>query len=44
MDGLSGDVFLNPSEEVVTEYRAKAEAFAAQQAKWEQLKDSKNLH
>ena len=41
VDGLSGDVFLNPSEEVVVEYRAKAEAFAAQQAEWEKLKDSK---
>ena len=35
VDGLSGDVFLNPSEEVVAEYRAKAEAFALQQAEWE---------
>lgn len=42
VDGLSGDVFLNPSEEVVVEYRAKAEAFAAQQAEWEKLKDSKS--
>ena len=41
VDGLSGDVFLNPSEEVIAEYRAKAEAFAAQQAEWEKLKDSK---
>ena len=41
VDGLSGDVFLNPSEEVVAEYRAKAEAFADQQAEWEKLKDSK---
>ena len=41
VDGLSGDVFLNPSEEVVAEYRAKAEAFALQQAEWEKLKDSK---
>ena len=41
VDGLSGDVFLNPSEEVVAEYCAKAEAFAAQQAEWEKLKDSK---
>ena len=40
IDGLSGDVFLNPSEEVVSEYRAKAEAFAAQQAEWEKLKDA----
>jgi len=40
VDGLSGDVFLNPSEEVVAEYRAKAEAFAAQQAEWEKLKDA----
>ena len=41
VDGLTGDVFLNPSEEVISEYRAKAEAFAAQQAEWEKLKDSK---
>ena len=41
VDGLSGDVFLNPSEKVIAEYRAKAEAFAAQQAEWEKLKDSK---
>ena len=40
IDGLSGDVFLNPSEEVVTEYRAKAEAFVAQQAEWEKLKNA----
>ena len=41
VDGLAGDVFLNPSEEVIAEYRAKAEAFASQQAEWEKLKDSK---
>ena len=41
VDGLAGDVFLNPSEEVIAEYRAKAEGFAAQQAEWEKLKDSK---
>ena len=41
VDGLTGDIFLNPSEEVIAEYRAKAEAFAAQQAEWEKLKDSK---
>ena len=40
IDGLSGDVFLNPSEDVVAEYLAKAEAFAAQQAEWEKLKDA----
>ena len=40
IDGLSGDVFLNPSEDVVAEYRAKAEAFAEQQAEWEKLKDA----
>ena len=40
IDGLSGDVFLNPAEDVVAEYRAKAEAFAAQQAEWEKLKDA----
>ena len=43
IDGLSGEVFLNPSEDVVAEYRAKAEAFAAQQAEWEKLKDADNF-
>ena len=42
VDGLSEEGFLNPSEEVIAEYRAKAEAFAAQQAEWEKLKDSKS--
>ena len=34
---------LNPSEEVIAEYRAKAEAFAAQQAEWEKIKDQKYI-
>lgn len=42
IDGLAGEVFLNPSEEVIAEYRAKADAFAAQQAEWEKLKDAKS--
>lgn len=41
VDGLSGDVFHNPSEKWLLNTVHKAEAFAAQQAEWEKLKDSK---
>lgn len=43
IDGLSGDVFINPSQEVIGEYEAKAQAFAAQQAEWNKLKDAETF-
>lgn len=43
IDGLSGDVFINPSQEVISEYEAKAQAFAAQQAEWNKLKDAETF-
>ena len=35
VDGLSGMYSLTHLKKLVAEYRAKAEAFAAQQAEWE---------
>lgn len=43
IDGLSGEVYLNPSEELIASYRQKAVDFAAQQAEWEKLKDSETF-
>lgn len=37
VDAIEGKVFLNPTEDLVAEYRAKADAFAAQKAEWAKL-------
>lgn len=37
VDAIEGKVFLNPTEALVAEYRAKADAFAAQKAEWAKL-------
>src|SRR5690606_28201583 len=39
IDGLDGKVIVNPTEEQITEYREKQEAYAQQQAQWAKLKD-----
>ncbi|MDT3425032.1 phosphotransferase system enzyme I (PtsI) [Paenibacillus forsythiae] len=39
VDGLSGDVLINPSEAEVAEYSAKQEAYALQIAEWRKLRD-----
>ena len=39
VDGIEGDVIVEPSEEVVAEYAKKAEEYDALRAEWEQLKD-----
>ncbi|MEK4854358.1 phosphoenolpyruvate--protein phosphotransferase [Paenibacillus sp. FSL H7-0756] len=39
VDGLSGDVLINPSEAEVAEYRAKQEAYDLQIAEWKKLRD-----
>ncbi|QTU83300.1 phosphoenolpyruvate--protein phosphotransferase [Carnobacteriaceae bacterium zg-C25] len=39
IDGLDGNVLINPSEAEITEYEAKAKAFADQKAEWEMLKN-----
>lgn len=37
VDALEGKVLVNPTEEEIAEYTAKAEAFAAQKAEWAKL-------
>ncbi|BCG58347.1 phosphoenolpyruvate--protein phosphotransferase [Paenibacillus sp. URB8-2] len=39
VDGLSGDVLINPSDAEVAEYSAKQEAYALQIAEWKKLRD-----
>jgi len=43
VDGLTGDVLVNPTEEVVATYRKKAEDFAVQQAEWATLLNEKTI-
>lgn len=38
VDGLEGDVLINPSEEIVSEYRTKQEAYAKQVEEWRKLR------
>ncbi|NGM82958.1 phosphoenolpyruvate--protein phosphotransferase [Paenibacillus sp. 7124] len=39
VDGLSGDVLINPSDAEVAEYTTKQEAYAQQIAEWKKLRD-----
>ncbi|AIQ46040.1 phosphoenolpyruvate-protein phosphotransferase [Paenibacillus sp. FSL R7-0273] len=39
IDGLSGDVLINPSEAEVAEYKTKQEAYDLQIAEWKKLRD-----
>ena len=41
VDGLTGDVIINPSEEVIAEYKAKKEKFQAEQEELKKLIDVK---
>ena len=41
VDGLTGDVIINPSEETLTEYKAKKEKFQAEQEELKKLIDVK---
>ncbi|MCI1903938.1 MAG: phosphoenolpyruvate--protein phosphotransferase [Enterococcaceae bacterium] len=43
VDGLSGEVVIDPSEAEVKEFRKVAEKFAAQKAEWDKLKDEKTV-
>lgn len=38
VDGLEGDVLINPSEETVAEYRSKQESYAKQVEEWRKLR------
>jgi phosphotransferase system enzyme I (PtsI) len=39
VDGLDGAVFVNPSDEVVAEYRQKLQAYEKQREEWRKLRD-----
>ncbi|MBD7913278.1 phosphoenolpyruvate--protein phosphotransferase [Clostridium cibarium] len=41
LDGISGDVIINPSEDVIAEYKAKKEKFTAEQEELKKLIDVK---
>lgn len=43
VDGLEGDVFVNPSEDQVEEYTKKADEFAQKKVEWERLKDEESV-
>lgn len=43
IDGLDGNVFVNPDSETIATYEAKAQAFVAQKAEWETLKSEKTV-
>jgi len=43
VDGLAGEVLINPSEEIVAEYRIKQQAYDQQIAEWKKLRDLPTL-
>ena len=43
VDGIEGDVIVEPSEDVVAEYAKKAEDYDALRAEWDQLKDDPSV-
>lgn len=43
VDGLNGDAIIDPSDDQVREYEAKAEAFEAERAEWVKLVDAPSV-
>ncbi|MFS0861273.1 phosphoenolpyruvate--protein phosphotransferase [Fredinandcohnia sp. 179-A 10B2 NHS] len=43
VDGLDGDVIVNPTEEVLAQYREKKEKYEAQKTEWAKLKNEKTV-
>lgn len=43
LDGLTGDVHINPTEELLESYREKQKAFEAQKQEWAKLKGEKSV-
>lgn len=43
VDGMEGDVFVNPSEDTKKAYNDKSEEFASLKLEWERLKDEKSV-
>ena len=43
VDGLEGNVFINPSEDVIADYRQKQEAYAKQVEEWKKLRSEPTI-
>ncbi len=43
VDGLDGDVIIDPSEEVLAQYRQKKDQYEAQKSEWAKLKNEKTV-
>ncbi|MBL6583918.1 phosphoenolpyruvate--protein phosphotransferase [Streptococcus suis] len=43
VNGITGDVVINPSEEVIAEFKVAGEAYAKQKAEWALLKDAQTV-
>lgn len=43
VNGITGEVVINPSEEKIAEFKAAGEAYAAQKAEWALLKDAQTV-
>jgi phosphotransferase system enzyme I (PtsI) len=43
VDGLAGEVLINPSEEMVTQYRTKQQEYDLQMSEWKKLRDEPTL-
>ncbi len=43
LDGLDGDVYINPDEKTLAEYRQKAKEFSELQAEWHKMKNSETV-
>ncbi len=44
VDGMTGEVIVEPADDTVAEFTQKAADFAAQKAEWDKLRDEKNGH
>ena len=43
VNGITGEVVINPSEDVIAEFKAAGEAYAKQKAEWALLKDAQTV-
>ncbi|HFI0592239.1 TPA: phosphoenolpyruvate--protein phosphotransferase [Streptococcus suis] len=43
VNGITGDVVINPTEDVIAEFKAAGEAYAKQKAEWALLKDAQTV-
>ena len=43
VNGITGDVVINPSEDVIAEFKTAGEAYAKQKAEWALLKDAQTV-